>query len=193
MQPYASKLAAAHTHVYMLHHTGAQAGKPAIARSCMLHGLAVAAAVLLWICYVQCRNVPTNSNVASCKLFTSSKSAQRKRTSAPALCTRPQVPSRKICCASPVSGCPFLPSLLPNQAEQLVWRYQQQRGVPAAIVRPSLVCAVAYEPIPGYVGNWAGPIGASGAHVAVLMSPCLVASCQNILFTYLSRPNILAV
>jgi hypothetical protein len=56
--------------------------------------------------------------------------------------------------------------LPPNQAEQLVWRYQQQCGVPAAIVRPSLVCAVAYEPIPGYVGNWAGPIGASGQRMS---------------------------
>ncbi|WIA32225.1 hypothetical protein OEZ86_003073 [Tetradesmus obliquus] len=54
-------------------------------------------------------------------------------------------------------------TLSKHLAEQLVWRYQQQHGVPASIVRPSLVCAVAYEPIPGYVGNWAGPIGASAA------------------------------
>eukprot|EP00878_Enallax_costatus_P037999 GHUV01043120.1.p1 GENE.GHUV01043120.1~~GHUV01043120.1.p1 ORF type:complete len:414 (+),score=148.58 GHUV01043120.1:274-1515(+) len=47
-------------------------------------------------------------------------------------------------------------------AEQLVWQHHKH-GLPAAIVRPSLVCSVAYDPIPGYIGNWAGPIGAAAA------------------------------
>jgi len=48
-------------------------------------------------------------------------------------------------------------------AEQLVSHYQRMRRLPVAIVRPSLVCAVVYEPIPGHAGNYAGPIGASAA------------------------------
>lgn len=46
---------------------------------------------------------------------------------------------------------------------QLVTRYQAQLQLPIAIVRPSLTCAIAGEPYPGYIGNWAGPIGAAAA------------------------------
>lgn len=50
-----------------------------------------------------------------------------------------------------------------HMGEQLVTRYQSQLQLPVAIVRPSLTCAIAGEPYPGYVGNWAGPIGAAAA------------------------------
>lgn len=36
-------------------------------------------------------------------------------------------------------------------------------GAAAVIVRPSLVTAVLYDPLPGAIGNFAGPIGASAA------------------------------
>eukprot|EP00775_Hariotina_reticulata_P013020 gene13020-13149_t len=48
-------------------------------------------------------------------------------------------------------------------AEQLVSHHHATQQLPVAIVRPSLVCAVAYEPLPGHAGNFAGPIGASAA------------------------------
>lgn len=50
-----------------------------------------------------------------------------------------------------------------HMSEQLVTRYQAQLQLPVAIVRPSLTSAIAGEPYPGYVGNWAGPIGAAAA------------------------------
>jgi nucleoside-diphosphate-sugar epimerase len=40
-------------------------------------------------------------------------------------------------------------------AEQLVDQAHQQ-GLPVCIVRPSLVCAVLYEPIPGHIVSVAG-------------------------------------
>lgn len=43
-------------------------------------------------------------------------------------------------------------------------------GLPIAIVRPSFVTSVARQPYPGYVGNWAGPLGI-GAALAVGMVP----------------------
>jgi hypothetical protein len=57
-------------------------------------------------------------------------------------------------------------------AEQLVASYQSSHGLPVAIVRPSLVSAIAGEPYPGYVGNWAGPIGAAAAMASGLFD-CL--------------------
>eukprot|EP00878_Enallax_costatus_P011041 GHUV01011531.1.p1 GENE.GHUV01011531.1~~GHUV01011531.1.p1 ORF type:complete len:571 (+),score=148.68 GHUV01011531.1:338-2050(+) len=59
-----------------------------------------------------------------------------------------------------------------HMSEQLVTRYQAKQQLPVAIVRPSLVSAIAGEPYPGYVGNWAGPIGA-GAAMAIGMFDCL--------------------
>jgi len=59
-------------------------------------------------------------------------------------------------------GFPNNYTLSKHLAEQLVQHYHQE-GLPVCIVRPSLVCAVLYQPIPGHVGNWAGPIGASAA------------------------------
>ncbi|KAF8055926.1 fatty acyl-CoA reductase [Scenedesmus sp. PABB004] len=59
-----------------------------------------------------------------------------------------------------------------HMSEQLVTRYQARLQLPVAIVRPSLVCALAGEPYPGYVGNWAGPIGA-GAAMAIGLFDCL--------------------
>eukprot|EP00879_Flechtneria_rotunda_P002270 GHRR01002461.1.p1 GENE.GHRR01002461.1~~GHRR01002461.1.p1 ORF type:complete len:664 (+),score=233.63 GHRR01002461.1:802-2793(+) len=59
-----------------------------------------------------------------------------------------------------------------HMSEQLVARYQAKFQLPIAIVRPSLVSAIAGEPYPGYVGNWAGPIGA-GAAMAIGMFDCL--------------------
>lgn len=59
-----------------------------------------------------------------------------------------------------------------HMSEQLVTRYQAKQQLPVAIVRPSLVSAIAGEPYPGYVGNWAGPIGA-GAAMAVGLFDCL--------------------
>ena len=60
-------------------------------------------------------------------------------------------------------GFPNNYTLGKHLTEQLVSAYHQQQQLPVAIVRPSLVCAVALEPIPGYIGNWAGPIGAAAA------------------------------
>ncbi|WIA40444.1 hypothetical protein OEZ86_013801 [Tetradesmus obliquus] len=59
-----------------------------------------------------------------------------------------------------------------HMSEQLVTRYQAKQQLPVAIVRPSLVSAIAGEPYPGYVGNWAGPIGA-GAAMAIGLFDCL--------------------
>jgi nucleoside-diphosphate-sugar epimerase len=52
-------------------------------------------------------------------------------------------------------------TLSKHLAEQLVAQHQQQ-GLPACIVRPSLVCAVLYEPVPGHV---VGPVPAHVLHV----------------------------
>ncbi|KAF8071189.1 fatty acyl-CoA reductase [Scenedesmus sp. PABB004] len=57
------------------------------------------------------------------------------------------------------SGFPNNYTLAKHLAEQLVAR----SGLPAAVVRPSLVGAAAYQPRPGHIGNWAGPIGACAA------------------------------
>eukprot|EP00775_Hariotina_reticulata_P012149 gene12149-12287_t len=59
-----------------------------------------------------------------------------------------------------------------HMSEQLVARYQAKQQLPVAIVRPSLVSAIAGEPYPGYVGNWAGPIGATAA-MAIGLFDCL--------------------
>ena len=47
-------------------------------------------------------------------------------------------------------GFPNNYTLSKHLAEQLVQQHHQQ-GLPVCIVRPSLVCAVLYEPIPGHV------------------------------------------
>uniref|UniRef100_A0A383VYV1 Fatty acyl-CoA reductase n=1 Tax=Tetradesmus obliquus TaxID=3088 RepID=A0A383VYV1_TETOB len=67
-----------------------------------------------------------------------------------------------------------------HMSEQLVARYQAEQQLPVAIVRPSLVSAIAGEPYPGYAGNWAGPIGGAAA-MAIGMFDCLesVASQPN--------------
>ncbi|WIA40535.1 hypothetical protein OEZ86_013881 [Tetradesmus obliquus] len=59
-----------------------------------------------------------------------------------------------------------------HMSEQLVARYQAKQQLPVAIVRPSLVSAIAGEPYPGYAGNWAGPIGGAAA-MAIGMFDCL--------------------
>jgi hypothetical protein len=60
-------------------------------------------------------------------------------------------------------GFPNTYTLGKHLAEQLVARYQAQLDMPIAVVRPSLVSAIAGEPYPGYIGNYAGLIGASAA------------------------------
>jgi thioester reductase-like protein len=47
-------------------------------------------------------------------------------------------------------GFPNNYTLSKHLAEQLVQQHHQQ-GLPVCIVRPSLVCAVLYKPIPGHV------------------------------------------
>jgi len=59
-------------------------------------------------------------------------------------------------------------------AEQLVARRHREGLLPplgTAIVRPSLVAAVARAPHPGYCGNFAGPIGGVAAMVTGLYGP----------------------
>ncbi|KIZ03988.1 hypothetical protein MNEG_3968 [Monoraphidium neglectum] len=56
--------------------------------------------------------------------------------------------------------------------EHLVAKYQSRLQLPVAIVRPSLVSAIAGAPYPGYAGNWAGCIGA-GAAMAIGLFDCL--------------------
>lgn len=56
--------------------------------------------------------------------------------------------------------------------EHLVAKYQSRLQLPVAIVRPSLVSAMAGAPYPGYSGNWAGCIGA-GAAMAIGLFDCL--------------------
>lgn len=48
-------------------------------------------------------------------------------------------------------GFPNNYTLSKHLAEQLVQHYHHQEGLPVCIVRPSLVCAVLYQPIPGHV------------------------------------------
>jgi fatty acyl-CoA reductase len=60
-------------------------------------------------------------------------------------------------------GFPNNYTLGKHLTEQLVAAARTRHGLPLAIVRPSLVAAVAVEPLPGYIGNFAGPIGASAA------------------------------
>lgn len=60
-------------------------------------------------------------------------------------------------------GFPNTYTMGKHLAEQLVARYQAQLDMPVAVVRPSLVSAIAGEPYPGYIGNYAGLIGASAA------------------------------
>lgn len=60
-------------------------------------------------------------------------------------------------------GFPNTYTLGKHLTEHLVAKYQARLGLPAAIVRPSLVSAVAGAPYPGYAGNWAGCIGAGAA------------------------------
>jgi fatty acyl-CoA reductase len=60
-------------------------------------------------------------------------------------------------------GFPNNYTLGKHLTEQLVAAARVAYRLPLAIVRPSLVAAVAKEPLPGYIGNFAGPIGASAA------------------------------
>ncbi|GBF91009.1 hypothetical protein Rsub_03864 [Raphidocelis subcapitata] len=53
-------------------------------------------------------------------------------------------------------------------AEKAVVRLAGELLLPLAIVRPSLVSAVAAEPFVGYAGNYAGPVGAALAYLVGL-------------------------
>ena len=69
-------------------------------------------------------------------------------------------------------GFPNTYTLGKHLTEHLVASYQARHGLPVAIVRPSLVSAMAGAPCPGYAGNWAGCIGA-GAAMAIGLFDCL--------------------